>query len=1305
MKNGRKIFLTILIFLFSAMALSAFTSCDILDVQKVIDDNKPTVTQLDYPTEISLDEDYVLRWKSVSNVGSYNIYIDNVSYSSPTPSFDLKKINIENGKHEAYIKAIANTSSYSDSELSPVFKFEYDGNVIADDGDKSTGMFGLFDDLYTREAYIGYGYNVIDSDYVNSSEVKTNYRIFDADKLNKKQLIMIKDHNSEDYYISGNSVSTYQASVEAKMSAKVAAKKIFSGSIKAKFKTTTKTTASALFYEYSHTTKAYQLILQCDFEEYKEMLTEAFKRDLLNLDIGTLFNRYGTHVITSVIMGGRFDLSYTMLSDAVIDTASLSASLDTSFKAWGVDTSVDVSTNIEATAKENNTTINVEASCFGGDKIQMNNEKAILSNYQKWLSTIDENPSLVGIRDINSLIPIWELLGDSAEERARKEELAAAFEKYGEETYDSLLENYGIKSTTDPESLDIVLTDKNNKEVDLNKIAAGDTVYLKLNVYPEIATFYKRVSFDKEEYIEYNSVDNTIKIKENTPDETKINVTVNIGHGLEKTLTIWIYKYYTVTFNSNGGSEVAAIDKIRQGARVDEPASPVKEGYTFKHWYYVDEANTQFEYDFNSSVVGNITLFASWEKYSPTITVIHNIEERQNNDYKCEYNKTYDLPQDLTEYGYTFKGYYSDKEMLKAYDESTVYKTNATVYAKWEKNTYTVTFNSNGGTQIESQKVKYNELAVKPEDPTKLGATFGGWRKDVDCLQSFDFYNDVITKDITLYAYFTINGIKIYFDTDGGNEIEKVVIDFGTSLGENLRTPEKAGYTFKGWYNGDARIYSNTVLYENATVTAKWEANTYTVKFNANGGNGNMNDQEFTYDVSQQLYTNNYKRNGYEFLGWSKNANGEKEYFDGQSVKNLANSGEIVLYAVWKANTYTVKFNANGGSGNMGNQTFTYDEAQKLNKNTFERGGYDFLGWATNANAATTEFDNEETVKNLAENGEIVLYAVWKQKMYILDGNYIYFGSYPQSEVTDSSLKTSLNGKAGSLPTNGSNKNWTSYKYYYGKDSSGSESNSTDYMWYQDISYNGEKYRGVYFTSYRPYWTSYSSSAGHSHQYYNGYKISNVYWFKYEPIKWRILEKTTTDEKTYAKILCEMIIDSQDYNYTSNSRTIDGKSVYANNYAYSSIRAWLNDNFYNTAFNEYQQGLIQTVEVDNSARSTNPDNNATLWNSGNNQYACDNTNDKVWLLSEQEVTRAAYGFGTSYSANDTVRRQQTTAYAKCQGRDGWWWLRSPYYYYNSSANLVNYNGDADTVTTTQGNGFGVNNTSNGVVPALKIYLA
>ncbi len=314
--------------------------------------------------------------------------------------------------------------------------------------------------------------------------------------------------------------------------------------------------------------------------------------------------------------------------------------------------------------------------------------------------------------------------------------------------------------------------------------------------------------------------------------------------------------------------------------------------------------------------------------------------------------------------------------------------------------------------------------------------------------------------------------------------------------------------------------------------------------------------------------------------------------------------------------------------------------------------------------------------------------------IYTRDGDYIYFGTYPQSEVTDEILTTALSAQAGSLPSASNPANWTSYGYYI-------SSTVTDFMWYIDLTYGGEQYRGVYFTSYRPCFTGYLSSTDYSYQDNNGYSVSTVYWFKYEPIKWRIL----SEEGGEALILCEMIIDSQEYYDNSSTRTINGSTVYANNYAYSNIRTFLNETFYNTAFTSLQKELILLTEVDNSARSTNPDNDSTYYNSGTNTYACENTSDYIFLLSVQEVTKSAYGFSTMVSDYDSVRQKKTTDYAQCQGAytctdssyegNGWWWLRSPLYNHSNLARDVYYYGNANYDLSVDG-------TSRGIVPALKI---
>ena len=317
------------------------------------------------------------------------------------------------------------------------------------------------------------------------------------------------------------------------------------------------------------------------------------------------------------------------------------------------------------------------------------------------------------------------------------------------------------------------------------------------------------------------------------------------------------------------------------------------------------------------------------------------------------------------------------------------------------------------------------------------------------------------------------------------------------------------------------------------------------------------------------------------------------------------------------------------------------------------------------------------------------------QSAYKREGKYIYFGTYPQTKVTDSTIISALNKEAGKLPNSSNNRKWTSYKYYIkGK-------NDTDFMWYIDVENSGNTYRGVYFTSYRPYWAN-SISSSNSNQEDNGYYTSTRYWFKYEPIKWRILNENNGE----ALILCKMIIDSQEY-YPSDSNSSfshNGGTGYANNYELSNIRKWLNDTFYKTAFTSLQKQLIIQTTVDNSARSTSDSRNNL---SQATSYYCNDTKDYIFLLSEQEVTTSSYGFNTSYSAYDTARQKKNTDYAKCQGADrstgssyygnGYWWLRSPYFNLSNTARGINSDGYAD-------DDYNVYRTNRGVVPALKIKL-
>ncbi len=206
----------------------------------------------------------------------------------------------------------------------------------------------------------------------------------------------------------------------------------------------------------------------------------------------------------------------------------------------------------------------------------------------------------------------------------------------------------------------------------------------------------------------------------------------------------------------------------------------------------------------------------------------------------------------------------------------------------------------------------------------------------------------------------------------------------------------------------------------------------------------------------------------------------------------------------------------------------------------------------------------------------------------------------------------------------------------------------------------------------------------------NSYK-----YFKVEPIRWVVL----TDNYSGKKLLhSEKILIGRRYDADSN------------NYKNSEIRSWLNGDFYNTAFTSSEQNRIADTNVDNSARSTNPDSNPNQWNGGANPYVCENTTDRIFLLSVQEVTKSEYGFaeynvykGDSNGTTESTRIRMTTDFAKASGAyqnttagyGGNWWLRSPYDFTSDRAHTVTFYGHADSVED-------VRQKNGGVVPALTL---
>ena len=362
---------------------------------------------------------------------------------------------------------------------------------------------------------------------------------------------------------------------------------------------------------------------------------------------------------------------------------------------------------------------------------------------------------------------------------------------------------------------------------------------------------------------------------------------------------VWNTNKYTITFDTNGGSEIAPITQD-YGTEITAPDNPTRKGYTFKGWDKEIPKTMPAE---------NITVKAQWEINQYTIA----FDTNGGSDIAPitqDYGTEITVPDNPTRKGYTFKGW--DKEIPE-----TMPADNITVKAQWEINQYTITFDTNGGSEIAPITQDYGTAITAPADPTRKGYTFKGWDKEIP--------ETMPAENITVKAQWEINQYTITFDTNGGSEIAPITQDYGTEITAPA-DPTRKGYTFKGW---DKEI-PETMPADNITVKAQWETNQYTITFDTNGGS---EIAPITQDYGTEITApDNPTRKGYTFKGWDK---GIPETMPAENLTITARwrdtekpTGEIIIgtnkwneflneltFGIFFKNTQEVTINAVDNSG------------------------------------------------------------------------------------------------------------------------------------------------------------------------------------------------------------------------------------------------------------------------------------------------------------------------------------------------------------------------------------------------------
>lgn len=533
----------------------------------------------------------------------------------------------------------------------------------------------------------------------------------------------------------------------------------------------------------------------------------------------------------------------------------------------------------------------------------------------------------------------------------------------------------------------------------------------------------------------YNDSSASGGYSESTTNPLKITVT-----GKRDVTAVFELKSYTVTWNANGGTVSPASVSKTHGSTLGTLPTPTRAAtaeysYTFIGWFTATSGGTQIST--TTTVTGNVTYYAHWTATKRSYTATFNGNGGSTpspSSITKEYNTALGTLPTCSRTGYTFLGWYTASSGGTKISTTTVVTKDITYYAQWSINSYTLTFNPNGGTVTPTSKdLEYNSAYGTLPTPTRASDaqytyTFAGWYTAATGGTQVTATTKMAAKDTTVYAHWTSNtrSYTVSYQTTYGtlNKTSQSVA-YNSKGSCTLTMPDNTAeftYTFVGWYTaangGGTKVGSELTLETPAikgTVTyyayVTRSTKSYTHTFNANGG-GTVSPATITKAYNTALGTlPTVSRTGYTFVGWfdtSATSGGT------QATTTTKVTGTKTWYARWSINSYTFIFDKNGGN-TPSSTTITkeYNTAvgtlptcTRSADNTYT---YAFAGWFdTSASSGGTQLT---TTTKVTSNK--TWYARWtptyKNYTVTWDGN----GGTPSK----SSSSFHYNAALGTLPT------------------------------------------------------------------------------------------------------------------------------------------------------------------------------------------------------------------------------------------------------------------------------------------------
>ena len=446
------------------------------------------------------------------------------------------------------------------------------------------------------------------------------------------------------------------------------------------------------------------------------------------------------------------------------------------------------------------------------------------------------------------------------------------------------------------------------------------------------------------------------------------------GHGVDVALT----SSTPSRSNESAGSYTVILDANGGSVNSSSLTAPLTASYTFREWNsQEDGSGDSYTSGANFARNEDTTLYAQWDRSISTERISLPSPSRTR---------------------YSFRGWATDPNANSGFTGYYTPEKNITLYAIWSINTYTITYNANGGSGAPASQTKtYGvDLTLTEEIPTRTGYDFQGWATtsygSVAYAPGATYTNN---SNVTLYAVWAIQAYAVHLDPNGGlpgYSDHDTNSDFSEDLtkvyGQSLRLDgyvHKAGHRFLGWARDPDATQPEFQPYdyyyddEPITLFAVWQIYTYPVVYITGKDIEGPEPQVKTWGVDLVLSDMIPQAEGYDFMGWSLyNQSNIPDYQPGDTYSGNGNGYEgsqISFYAVWQLKSYVVVYKANGGEDAPDAQIKLHGRALTLSEEIPVREGYVFLGWSTNRKATEPEYLPGGSYTN---NKSASLYAIWE---------------------------------------------------------------------------------------------------------------------------------------------------------------------------------------------------------------------------------------------------------------------------------------------------------------------------------------